>query len=59
MNPDGLREAEWAQSGEPVLLRELAVQQQQIAGKLSGGPGALFGDPAGRTYATGPDAYPI
>jgi pimeloyl-ACP methyl ester carboxylesterase len=58
MNPDGGREVEWAQSGELVLLRELAVQQQQIAGKLSGGPGALFGDEisdADRAYLERPE----
>jgi pimeloyl-ACP methyl ester carboxylesterase len=62
MNPDGVREVEWAQAGEPVLLRELAFQQQQIADKLSGGPGALFGDEiseADRAYLERPEVAEV
>jgi pimeloyl-ACP methyl ester carboxylesterase len=62
MNPGAVREVEWAQAGETVLLRELADQQRQIAEQLSGGLAALFGDEisaADRAYLARPEVIQV
>jgi pimeloyl-ACP methyl ester carboxylesterase len=44
MSRENLEEVEWAEAGEAVLARELALQQRQLAGQLATDPAALFGD---------------
>jgi pimeloyl-ACP methyl ester carboxylesterase len=43
MDEENLRELEWAEAGEAVLVRQLTLQQEQLAGQLDADPGALFG----------------